>query len=213
MEEKEWVKEHIKKLTNNSKSEELLKLFDEKMNLINKPFYKYCSFPQNDSEPKWNVENLKNNLLFFQNPENFNDPFDCFLGFSINEIIKDAIVKKLKSKKQYNANTKLFIEELFGSNKLNITSEDEITESIFKQFIAQILKQEMKDEENSELFSNVLNLLFMQDDNGRKLLVKFINNQLTIKDKKDILISLYKIEDFRNFIKNDKKHVDIVYHM
>ena len=202
MKNKEWIKKHIKILTNNPSSEELIKLFEEKINLINRPYYKFCSFPQNINDINWNVENLKNNLLFFQNPENFNDPFDCFLGFSINSILKDAVIKSLKSKKQYNYNTKLFIEQFFKPSKeLNIGELEEITEKIFVEFIDYFLQNEDVSKEEKYLFAKTIKDLFMKEKAKNELLLKFINNGLTIKDKKEILESLYNNKDFKKIIK------------
>ena len=51
--------------------------------LENKKLYKYYSFLSPHTVP-----NLQNNVIYLQNPVFFNDPFDCNIGISINQLIR-----------------------------------------------------------------------------------------------------------------------------
>lgn len=76
-----WIDEIVKKYLNGNNCN----LFKEclyKANLQHKKFYKFYSL---DSE--YTLTNLKNNLLYFSNPQTFNDPFDCNLGVSPDQFL------------------------------------------------------------------------------------------------------------------------------
>lgn len=51
--------------------------------LEGKKLYKYYSF----SSP-YTVSNLKNDTIYLQNPVLFNDPFDCNIGISVNQLVR-----------------------------------------------------------------------------------------------------------------------------
>ncbi len=75
-----------------------------------KKLYKYQSFSQ------YSLRNLKNNHIYFNHPEDFNDPFDTFHEVSIKPLSKEA-AKKLFFGKE--AERQLFekIEEKSANNK------------------------------------------------------------------------------------------------
>lgn len=51
--------------------------------LENKKLYKYYSFAS-----KYTIPNLENNVIYLQNPVLFNDPFDCNIGISVNQLLR-----------------------------------------------------------------------------------------------------------------------------
>lgn len=51
--------------------------------LENKKLYKYYSFSS-----EYTIPNLQNNVIYLQNPVLFNDPFDCNIGISVNQLIR-----------------------------------------------------------------------------------------------------------------------------
>ena len=55
-------------------------------NLENKKLYKYYSFSSEHTVP-----NLQNNVIYLQNPVHFNDPFDCNIGISANQLVRMLI--------------------------------------------------------------------------------------------------------------------------
>lgn len=94
----------------------------------NKKFYQYRSFDING----YNLQNLKNNQIYLNNPQNFNDPFDCFFTANFNDYIRDELLKSkekliselddnfnLSDEERYEAIKYLESDELF--NQLNIT--------------------------------------------------------------------------------------------
>ena len=51
--------------------------------LDGKKLYKYYSFSS-----KFTIPNIKNGTIYLQNPILFNDPFDCNIGMSVNQLIR-----------------------------------------------------------------------------------------------------------------------------
>lgn len=104
------------------------KLFTYKIVFSNKKFYQYRSFDMHG----YNLQNLKNNQIYLNNPQNFNDPFDCFFTANFNDFIKNELLKSkekllsdlndkynLSDAEIYEAIKYLESDELF--NQLNIT--------------------------------------------------------------------------------------------
>lgn len=84
MKEEQWISTHLEKMYSGEMNYSNWDRFiDEKLQKCDYKLYKYYSF-----EDKYAVSNLKEGLIHFSNPENFNDPFDCYMGFSVNEIMK-----------------------------------------------------------------------------------------------------------------------------
>ncbi|GAA6153887.1 DUF2971 domain-containing protein [Pseudoteredinibacter isoporae] len=55
-----------------------------------KSLYKYCSIKSvddNSGEPDYDLENLEKSQIYFNDPSNFNDPFDC--KYSVDREISD----------------------------------------------------------------------------------------------------------------------------
>ena len=89
----------------------------EKLSYINRPFYKYCyvcdESSRNENTVDYYINNFENDELFFQNPALFNDPFDCFLGFSQKEMLKDAVVSEMKRQNKYTSEMGKAIDTFF----------------------------------------------------------------------------------------------------
>lgn len=54
--------------------------------LDGKKLYKYYSFSS-----EYTIPNIKNETIYLQNPVLFNDPFDCNIGLSVNQIIRALV--------------------------------------------------------------------------------------------------------------------------
>ena len=97
-----WVKDFIHNVFSSS-SKDADAIMAKKMQVINKPFYKYCYVCENSKRNQetidYNIENFEKDELFFQNPQLFNDPFDCFLGFSQTQLIKTLLVDTVRKQK------------------------------------------------------------------------------------------------------------------
>lgn len=162
---------------------------------------------RDDTTIDYNIENLKNDQLFFQSPEKFNDPYDCFLGFSQTQIIKDLMTHELKRKHIYNEQTKAILNQFFNTN----VDDYQITEADFDDNVNMEFFQSMVDvlfdNTNDNFFEDanevkeVLNYIFLSSTLGKQLLVKSLNNALTIKDNHDMVDLLYKCSEFKVAIK------------
>lgn len=67
---------------------------NEKKHILNGKLYKYC--PVNDiqadlEDRQYSIENLENSIVYMSRIKNFNDPFDTFISFSIDDIIQSFI--------------------------------------------------------------------------------------------------------------------------
>lgn len=84
MKDKNWIRQHIsglidESITNAAKGFLIL----NKLQKFGGKLYKYYSF-----ENEWSLKNLERDIIHFSKPQTFNDPFDCVLGFSINQALK-----------------------------------------------------------------------------------------------------------------------------
>ena len=99
------VKQFIHRLFNSDLSKDGKSIREEKLPYINLPLYKYCSVCENDKRTEdtvdYNIDNFEKDILYFQNPAKFNDPFDCYLGFSQTQIVRDIMIQQLKQQHQY----------------------------------------------------------------------------------------------------------------
>ena len=81
--------------------------------LEGKKLYKYYSFSS-----EYTISNIRNGTIFLQNPVLFNDPFDCNIGMSVNQLIR-AIMPDFFEKILPNTNADVRAELgswLFGDN-------------------------------------------------------------------------------------------------
>ncbi|MDE7379939.1 MAG: DUF2971 domain-containing protein [Clostridia bacterium] len=86
----DWIKDNLTTLFAGAPSiEEISYLISTKIRRFSGKLYKYCSFSKDDSNHS--LSNLRDGIIYFSKPSNFNDPFDCALGFSIDEALKSMI--------------------------------------------------------------------------------------------------------------------------
>lgn len=85
MEDTSWVKPQIEALLSGELDSKYEEIYNDKLNRFNGKLYKYCSFSDDDKNQA--ISNLENNVFYFSKPEIFNDPFDCYLGLSTDEIL------------------------------------------------------------------------------------------------------------------------------
>jgi len=105
-------------------TEELMKL---KYENLPKTLFKYCSFDENNR----NVNNLKKDIVWMNNPKNFNDPYEFTFSINTDKVIEQKYEKK----------TKLFLEvcEKDFSNediekiKLDSNSFDVVINNLLKE--------------------------------------------------------------------------------
>ncbi|MCH5350534.1 MAG: hypothetical protein J1F39_01005 [Clostridiales bacterium] len=178
----EEIKSFIHRLFEGSLKEQGIKIRDDKLPYINLPLYKYCSVCEESKRTKkireYNIENFENDVLFFQNPSQFNDPFDCFLGFSQTQIVKDLLVQELKKKHQYTPENKEIVNAMFDApdDWGSITDEniDSVIE-IIRQTFELIPSDDPMEKHARELIIDLAK-------SNKELFKRIINNQTTIRD-------------------------------
>jgi len=93
-----WLKQKLSECFANS--ELTLSFIIEKKQMVNNRIYKYYPISDNNTQPQYAIENLKNSVIYMSRISNFNDPFDSFMSFSLDDLIADVfpnIVRKTVS--------------------------------------------------------------------------------------------------------------------
>lgn len=162
-------------------------------------FYKYYSLTD-----KYTFSNIKNSIIHFSNPCNFNDPFDSFMGLSVDSLLK-AYVKKFIIENMIKCGTvtkeqiKLFDMLFDEPNNDNLVDELDKT-----GLLSDILEGKKPEELNKdEIASLCFNYVFKRGE----FLGKMHNNKL-VEDliKNEILSSNYIRKKLDSEV---KKSIDI----
>lgn len=64
-----------------------VKLERNKFNTVNNKLYKYYSLNN-----EYTFSNLENDIIYLNNPCAFNDPFDCYLGYSYENYLQQFLL-------------------------------------------------------------------------------------------------------------------------
>ena len=200
--ENNWVKDYVNKLLNCDIKKDAIKLRDAKLQYINKPLYKYCSVCENAKRDEntidYNIDNLEKDLLYFQSPIKFNDPFDCFIGFSETKTVKDFLIRDLKAKKQYNEDNKQIIELLFSDDKYNFTIDEEDFYLALKSLMSVYFNE---DDPMQKICTDVFTTIHK---NHPYIFAKLINKQpLTILDRQIFIDILFQNEKYINILNSN----------
>lgn len=106
-----WIKEHLNTFFAGKPSiEDINSLISSKINMFNGKLYKYCSFGKNDSNHS--LSNLRDGIIYFSKPADFNDPFDCALGFSIDEAIISMLPSMIDKNLKIDSENEGLVKEL-----------------------------------------------------------------------------------------------------
>lgn len=140
----------------------LVRLFEYKIGFSNKKFYQYRSFDTNG----YNLQNLRNNQIYLNNPQNFNDPFDCFFTANFNDYIRDELLKN-KNRLVSNLNDKFNLSDTQKYEAMKYLESDEL----FNQLnITQIITQQNKYQDLESLKKRLQNIFkvscFSTDNNN-----------------------------------------------
>lgn len=189
MRDTKWVKEFLnesfsKKLTNS----EILPKLASKIERFSGKLYKYYSFSKKDSN--FALSNLKNDILYFSKPEMFNDPFDCALGFSINESLNAFLPKLINEEIDFNGENSEITKELILSI---LNDSDEVIDT--NNATLDVIKLLIKNPAFKEIIQKVKNGEHIDDNTSKKA---FIN---ALKDSKFT-------SEFYNIILNPKFGID-----
>lgn len=143
----------------------LAKLFEYKIEFSNKKFCQYRSFDMNG----YNLQNLRNNQIYLNNPQNFNDPFDCFFTANFNDYIRDELLKN-KNRLVSNLNDKFNLSDTQKYKAIKYLESDEL----FNQLnITQIITQQNKYQDLESLkktLQNVFKVSCFSTDNNNLLM-------------------------------------------
>ncbi len=194
------VKEFIHKIVEGDLAKTELEIRDSKLPHINLPLYKYCAVCEDSKRTQdtidYNIDNFENDVLYFQNPANFNDPFDCFLGFSQSQIVKDLLAQELRKKHQYTPQNKQTIDSLFeytgNIQEIIDNNYDSVIEIIEAAF------EIMESDDPFQKFAQELVVSLAKTD--QKLFQRIINNKITIMDKKHIIDLFFDNQQFQDLL-------------
>lgn len=201
------VKEFIHKIVEGDLKKTGLEIRDNKLPHINLPLYKYCAVCEDSKRTQetieYNIDNFENDVLYFQNPANFNDPFDCFLGFSQSQIVKDLLVQEMRRKHQYTPQIKQAIDSYFeyAGNIQEIIDDnyDSVIEIIEAAF------EITETDDPFQKFAQKFVIALARTD--KSLFLKIIKNKITIMDKKHIIDMFFDDQQFQDlFIQSIKSH-------
>lgn len=68
----------------------------DKISKFDGKLYKYYSFAPNDANHS--IDNFENNIIYFSLPQKFNDPFDCVMGISLDEMTRSFLLAVVDDK-------------------------------------------------------------------------------------------------------------------
>lgn len=200
-----WVKPFIHNVFfgDTSKADEYMAA---KFPYINRPFYKFC-YVCNESSRKadtidYNINNFENDELYFQDPALFNDPFDCYLGFSQIDLIKSAVIDAMKQQQKYTPKMRKVINKFFSNGASQSQSLDDLSNESIREtmhsFLPLSLNSITTDPAEIEHISKLMDYLL--EDENIDLFVKAIQNRATVADKQRIIDLIYSNESFTSGI-------------
>lgn len=191
------VKQFIHKLFNSDFGKEGKAIRDEKLPYINLPLYKYCSVCESDKRTNdtidYNIDNFEKDVLYFQNPAKFNDPFDCYLGFSQTQIVRDIMIQQLKQQHQYTPQNREIIQTLFeqSDDSIELLEENmDIVVSVMRDTATLLVGDDPVEKA-------VLDSVCSLSESDITLFKRIFSNQLTILDKQKIVDLMFDNPTFQ----------------
>ena len=205
--ETSWVKPFIHNIFFGD-SKDADSFMAKKMPYMNRTYYKYCyvceESKRTDDTIDYNIDNFENDELFFQDPALFNDPFDCYMGFSQNQMTKDLLVANMKKQGKYTPQMRKAINVFFGNGTEKEISIDDMSNDELKVFISALIPtispSLAEDAMGQKYISEIMELLTKEEN--IPLLVKLVKNQLTVADQQAIIDIMFSNETFREYTKS-----------
>lgn len=207
-----WVWEFIHNLfSGDSKNAE--QYMAEKMPYMNRLFYKYCSVCEESKRTEdtieYNIQNFENDELFFQSPALFNDPFDCYMGISQNETIKNLIITAMRQQDRLTPGMRKTINALFaGSASLKATLDEKDLESLIPIAMPYIFAEVTSNTEEQEYVKEILAELSLEAN--LPLFIKLLQNKATVADQQAIVDIVYKHPKFKEYMKKNISNPDYI---
>lgn len=200
-----WVKTFIHNVFAGD-SKDADKYMEEKMTYINRPFYKYCYVCEEAKRTAdtidYNILNFENDELFFQDPSLFNDPFDCYLGFSQIQLIKNLLVATMREQKKYTPDMRKAINLFFTENSTEQMPVEQLDSQIAREVMDAIiliaLSSSELDPQVNEYIQEIAKILTSEEN--VHLFIKMLQNRLTVADKHKIIDLMYSNGAFRKYI-------------
>ena len=185
----------------------------EKMPYINRPFYKYCYVCEGASRKEdtvdYYINNFENDELFFQNPTLFNDPFDCFFGFSQKDLLKEALITAMKQQNRFTSEMSKAINTFFSSEESGVGSDgafdDDNIRNNIQTLVPLVVNTLTKDPDEKEGLIKQLNLLIL--DENIHLLKKMAQNQLTVSDQQKMIDLLFSDDSLKEKMKSKIENI------
>ncbi len=201
----EKVKEFIHRISQGNLKENGLAIRNDKLPYINLPLYKYCSVCEKSKRTKetreYNIENFENEVLYFQDPSQFNDPFDCFLGFSQTQIVKDLLIRELKKKHQYTQANRELINSMFDHpDNLDVLNDENY------DCVIEIIEQTFKVIESTDQLEKYgQNMILNIAKSNRELFRRIVKNKTTIRDKQQLIDMMMDDPIYQEIFKKNLK--------
>ena len=188
--DEKWVKNFIHDVLNCDLDSQAEQLRERKLNYINLPLYKYCYVCENAARTEltvdYNIENFKNDMLYFQTPDKFNDPFDCYLGFSQIQLIRDLLLQEMRRRKQLTPEVRKAIYQLFDA-QTSIDIQSLPTDNLI-QMATSLFSLLPDSDPLKDFYIEFFTSLFSADE---KLVRDLMQNRLTIRDKQKIADAIW----------------------
>lgn len=126
--EKQWLKESSTYATENNTSiyEAMWKKYNDKIEHMPDSLFKFFPFNQNS------IKCVEGNSVYMNEPQNFNDPFDCVLCANENEFLKRFLITHLK--KTNAVNRGVLNEKELGKLQCSNCKEYKEYDNIYAQF-------------------------------------------------------------------------------
>ena len=202
-----WVKPFIHNIFfGDSKDADFF--MERKMSHINRPYYKYCYVCEDSKRTEdtidYNIDNFERDELFFQDPALFNDPFDCYMGFSQNQMMKDLLIDNMRKQGKYTPQMRKAINLFFGNGTEKEISIDDMSNDEIKVFISALIptiSSSLSEDEMGRKCISELMMLLTKDENI-PLFVKLTKNQLTVADQQAIIDIMFSNETYREYTKS-----------
>lgn len=202
-----WVKTFIHNIFFGD-SKDADSFMEMKMKYMNRPYYKYCYVCEESKRTEdtidYNIDNFENDELFFQDPALFNDPFDCYMGFSQNQMMKDLLIENMKNQGKYTPQMRKAINVFFGNGTEQEIPLENMSNEDIKSFVLALIPtiiSSLSDDEMGQKYISEIMGLFTKEENI-PLFIKLVKNQLTVADQQSIIDMMFSNETFREYTKS-----------
>ena len=198
-----WVKPFIHNIFFGD-SKDADSFMERKMSHINRPYFKYCYVCEDSKRTEdtidYNIDNFERDELFFQDPALFNDPFDCYMGFSQNQMMKDLLIDNMRKQGKYTPQMRKAINLFFGNDTEKEISIEDMSNDEIKVFISALIPTISSSLAEVEMGQKCISEL--TKDENIHLFVKLTKNQLTVADQQAIIDILFSNETYREYTKS-----------